>query len=178
MLRPVWDVMMLLHDDVTVVGRASAFANWQFTYYNTHGSDWGTFALKTVFVLLSKQCIVFFFSVLLYCKSKPTSLWRWQHVKVLKRKVPVSFFKTQQTENCHYTTDLLSSLLSTHPGSSERLDGRRFSRLNDLLEGKSRWRNAAALVAPIARGFLLQKYYPSCKSLVCLLYKAIKVSVV
>ena len=83
MLRPVWDVMILLHDDVTVVGRASAFANWQFTYYNTHGSDWGTFALKTVFVLLSKQCIGFF-SILLYCKSKPTSLWRWQHVKLLK----------------------------------------------------------------------------------------------
>lgn len=86
MLRPVWDVMMLLHDDVTVVGRASAFVNWQFTYYNTHGSDWGTFALKTDFALLSKQCIGFF-SILLYCKSKPTSLWRWQHVKVLKRSV-------------------------------------------------------------------------------------------
>ena len=172
MLHPVWDVMMLLHDDVTVVSRASAFTNWQFTYYNTHGSDWGTFALKTVFVLLSKQCIRFF-SILLYCKSKPTSLWRWQHVKLLKL-----FLKTQQTENCHYTTDLLSSLLSTHPGSSERQDGRRFFRLNDLLEGKSRWSNAAALVAPIARGFFLQKNYPRCKSLVCLLYKAIKVSVV
>ena len=71
MLRPVWDVMMLLHDDVTVVGRASAFANWQFTYYNTHGSDWGTFALKTVFVLLSKQCIGFFQSFYIVNQSRP-----------------------------------------------------------------------------------------------------------
>ena len=50
---------MLLHDNVTAVGKASAFVNLQFSYYNTHSSDWGTFVLKTDFVLLSKQLIGF-----------------------------------------------------------------------------------------------------------------------
>ena len=156
MLRPVWDVMILLPDDVTVVGRASAFANWQFTYYNTHGSDWGTFALKTDFVLLSKQCIGFFQSFYIVNQNQPLSdgdnMERFWNAKCL-----FLFFKTQQTENCQYTTDLLSSLLSTHPGSSKRQDGRRFFRLIDLLGGKSRWRNVLHSLHPSRGAFFCQR---------------------